>query len=385
MATNVINIREFVDVSTSVAATPVNVARDWGALLFVQKGTNGATTTTTTYDDLQALLDAASNTEAAKAATVFYGTGYNGITPTSPITVAIIGAADASEFTTNFTALLGSEAYYHIVLDTGFSVDMQKAAAAAVEAANANTAHMLYLDDHSTDAITKDLASDSTSIAAYCANNNYSHTTVCWSESTNENKYYSAAMASFFATRRFDGSSRMMCSIAHKRASGIAPVDLTITVANDTSSPTQRFKNLDAKNCNVYANIKIVGLPAWERGNLPSGDDVSDFISADYLNYRVSVAVFQLLQSVPRLAMNQDGAVLLHNTLVMCLTELSSAGIISGGVALDGDVIPNPGYKISIPLPTGVARANGLWEGIYCVGLLTGSAKKVVIGNELKK
>lgn len=385
MATNVINIREFVDVSTSVAATPANVSRDWGALLFVQKGTNGQTTTITTYADLAAVLDAISNTEAAKAATVFYGTGYNGITPTSPITVAVIDGASTSAFQTAFGALLGSEAYYHIVLDTNFTDDCKKAAAALVEAGNATAAHKLYLDDHSTNAITEALGDDVTSVAAYCKTNNYNHTAVCWSESTNTNKYYSAAMASFFATRRFDTSSRQMASLAHKRASGIAPVDLTITVASDTTTPTQRFQKLDSKNCNVYANIKVVGLPAWERGNLPSGDDISDFISADYLNYRVSVSVFQLLQSVPRLAMNQDGASLLNNTLVMCLTELASAGVISGGVCLDGDVVPEPGYKIYIPIPTGVARANGLWEGIYCVGRLTGSAKKIVIGNELKK
>ena len=131
MATNVINIREFVDVSTSVAATPVNVARDWGALLFVQKGTDGAATTITTYDNLQDLMAAASNSEAAKAATVFYGTGYKGVTPASPITVAIISASSASDFTTNFSALLTSEAYYGIVLDTNFTADMQKAAAAS--------------------------------------------------------------------------------------------------------------------------------------------------------------------------------------------------------------------------------------------------------------
>lgn len=385
MATNVINIREFVDVTTSVANTPVNVARDWGALLFVQKGTNGSATTITTYDTLADLMEAASNSEAAKAAAIFYGTGYNGVTPSSPITVAVISASSASDFTTNFTALLTSEAYYGIVLDTNFTTEMQKAAAAANEAALTSTAHMLYLDDHSTDALTKALAADTASVAAYCRNNNYTHSVVCWSEAANTNKYYSAAMASFYATRRFDSSSRQMASIAHKRASGISPVDLTITVSGNTQSPTARFKNLDEKNCNVYANIKVVGLPAWERGNLPSGDDVSDFISADYLNYRVSVAVFQLLQSVPRLAINQDGATLLNNTLVMCLNELASSGMISGGVALDGDVIPNPGYKINIPIPTGVARANGLWEGIYCVGLLTASAKKVVIGNELKK
>ena len=64
---------------------------------------------------------------------------------------------------------------------------------------------------------------------------------------------------------------------------------------------------------------------------------------------------------------------------------LNSAGVIGGGVAEDGDVFPATGYKYSIPIPTGVKKANGLWDGIVCSALLTGSAKKIVIGNELKK
>ena len=79
MATNVINMRRFVDVTTGVQQTPANVARDWGAYLFVQKGQDSAATQLTKYDDLDAVIAAGSNTEAAKAATVFYGTGYNGV------------------------------------------------------------------------------------------------------------------------------------------------------------------------------------------------------------------------------------------------------------------------------------------------------------------
>lgn len=392
MATNVINIREFVDVSTSVASTPMLVARDWGALLFVQKGTDAQTTTLVEYESLADVNERASNTEAATVAAAFYGTSYRGITPTSHFFVATIGAADADEFTTNFTALLGNEAYYLIVLDKAFSAAENKIAASLMAAANNEAAHKLFLDDHSVEAASLPLVGlqpsdpvDDSSIAAYCFNNKIQHAMVIWSDPTNTFKYYSAAAASYFSTRQFNASSRRMATLAHKVASGIAPIDLGTSSISATISTTKRFQILDSKNANVYANIKVVGLSAWERGNTPSGDDLTDFISADYLNYRLSVSVFQLLQSVPSLAMNQDGAVMLANVITNCFQELASAGIISGGVALDGDVIPAPGYKYSIPIPTGVAKANGLWEGIYCVALLTGSTKKVVIGNELKK
>lgn len=383
MATNVINIRRFVDVTTGVQQTPTNVVRDWGAMLFVQKGADGAATTLTKYDDLAAVVAAGSNTEAAKAAGVFYGTTYNGVAPTSPFWVAIIGGADVDEFTTNFTALLGSEDYYLVEIDQNFGVDVRKAAAAILQSSAANTDHFGFLEDYSADAANLTLENDTTSLGAYCKNNNYTFVATPWVNPANTNKYYGAALAAFFATRQFNDGSRAMCSIAHKVAQGIAPVDLTDPSV--TVSPTQAFDNLDSKNMNVYANIKIVGLPAWERGNTPSGDDISDFISAAYLNYTITMSVFNALQINPRIPMNNDGAVILAGAIEIGFERLAAAGVISGGVSLDGEAFPTTGYKISIPIPTGVARANGLWGNINCSALLAGSAKKVVIGNILKK
>jgi hypothetical protein len=390
MATNVINIREFVDVSTSVSASGTNVARDWTAVLFVQKGTDAQATTISKYDDLAAVITGeGSNTEAAKFATQFYGTGYNGLLPVGPMYVATIGCG-SDEFADNFAALLLSEDYYMIALDTNITDAQKKAAAALTQGANATAAHKLFLDDLSTSAFDLSLEADlalegSCSVSAYCRNANYTHVIVCAINPSNTNKYYSASNMAFWATRKFENSSRRMCSIAHKPASGVQPVDMTDTNFSASVTPTQKFKNLDEKNANVYINVKIVGLPAWERGNLPSGDDISEFISADYLTYVLSVSVFRLLQTTPRLPMNTEGATMLGNVISQAFLELNSAGVISGGVAEDGDVFPTTGYKYSIPIPTGVKKANGLWDGIVCSALLTGTAKKVVIGNELKK
>lgn len=383
MATNVINIRRFVDVSTGVQATPADVRRDWGAFLFVAKGTDNQATEVNKYADLAEVIAAGSNTEAAKCATQFYGTGYNGIVPNSPFYVATISAKDVDDFTTNFTALLESEDYYLISIDSTLEADIRKAAAQIVEASLATTSHRLFLEDYSADAANKSLEDDTTSVMAYCANNNFNGTMTVWVNPTNTNKYYGASIASFFATRQFNNSSRRMASIAHKAASGVAPVDLADAAV--TVSPTAAFDNIDSKNGNVYANIKIVGLPAWERGNAASGDDMSDFISADYLNYTITMSVFNALQVNPRIPMNNDGAVILANAIEIGFEQLSAAGVIAGGVSLDGEAFPTTGYKISIPVPTGVARANGLWENIICSALLAGSAKKVVIGNTLKK
>lgn len=383
MATNVINIRRFVDVTTGVQDTPTNVQRDWGAFLFVQKGADGAGVTVTKYLDLDGVLAAGSNTEAAKAATVFYGTTYNGVAPTSPFYVAVIGAADQNEFTTNFTQLMQSEDYYLVEIDSNFEAAERKAALSLIQATQNVASHKGFIEDYSADAVNKNLEDDTDSVSAYAFNNKINTSMVLWVNPTNTNKYYGAAMASFYATRRFNTSSRRMASIAHKAASGIAPVNLTDAAV--TVLPTEAFDNLDAKNANVYANIKIVGLPAWERGNAPSGDDMSDFISADYLNYVITMSVFNALQINPRIPMNNDGAVILASAIEIGFQRLSAAGVITGGVSLDGEAFPDSGYKIAIPIPTGVAKANGLWENIECAGLLAGSAKKVVIGNTLKR
>lgn len=383
MATNVINMNRFVDVSTGVQSTPADVRRDWGAVLFVTKGTDDQATELNQYADLSEVVAAGSNAPAAKCAAQFYGTGYNGIYPTSSFFVATISAKDVDDFTTNFTPLLNNEAYYLICLDQAFEADVRKAAAQIVEASLTTTSHRLFLEDNSADAANLALADDTSSVMAYCANNNFTGTMTVWVDPNNETPYYGAAIAAFFATRQFNNGDRKMASIAHKAASGISPVNLldsSVTVA-----PTTAFDNIDSKNGNVYANIKIVGLPAWERGNAASGDDMSDFVSADYLNYTIAVSVFNALQVNPRIPMNNDGAVILANAIEIAFEQLAAAGVISGGVSLDGEAFPSTGYKISIPVPTGVARANGLWENIICSALLAGSAKKVVIGNTLKK
>ena len=383
MATNVINIRRFVDVTTGVVSTPANVARDWGAFLFVQKGADGAGVTITKYEDLDAVIAAGSNTEAAKAATKFYGTSYYGYSPNSPFYVAVIGAADATEFNTNFASLLSSEDYYLISMDVNFDATTRKSAAALCEASQLTAAHKLFLEDYSADAVNKNLEEDIVSLAAYCKNNNYTATMVCWVNPTNTDVYFAPALAAYYASRRFVSGSRAMAPITHKAASGIAPVNLMDT--NVTVTPDVAFDHLDEKDCNVYANVKIVGLPAWERGVTPSGDDFADLISADYLNYVITMSVFNALQTHARVPMNSDGARILASAIEVGFDRLSSAGIITGGVSLDGEAFPATGYKINIPVPTGVAKANGLWENIECAALLTGSCKKVVIGNILKK
>ena len=83
--------------------------------------------------------------------------------------------------------------------------------------------------------------------------------------------------------------------------------------------------------------------------------------------------------------MNQDGARMLATTIASSFEVLAASGVIAAGTSIDGEVFSGSGFKYSIPMPSGVAKANGLWDGIVCSALLAGSCKKVVITNDLKK
>ena len=304
--------------------------------------------------------------------------------------MATIGAEDETEFTTNFNALLGSEEYYYIGLDTNFSDAIKKLAASLVAASQTKATHELVLDDSNPEAFDSTLEEDialgaSCSVAAYVKSNGLKDTTVCCINPSNTNKYYSAAYAAFYASRTFTTAKTQMCSIQFKVASGLNAIDGTDSALSATSTFDEKVDNVFEKNANVYANVKLVGLTAWAKGTTGSGDELSDVVSADYLTYRITMAVFSLLQTTPRLAMNSDGASKLATVLNSCFQDLASAGVISGGTSIDGEVFPASGYKYSIPMPTGVAKANGLWEGITCKALLAGTTRKVVILNDLVK
>lgn len=383
MATNVINIRNFVDVTTSVASTPFDTSREWDAVLFVQKGQDGAATTVKRYESLAEVQEGAgSNTEAVLAAQQYYGTSYNGVNPTGAFYVAVMSASSVEDFSNNFTTLMADESYYYVLLDKTFTDEMRMAAVTVNSASQGVAAHKLLLDDYNVEAVTESVEDDTTSITAKLFLNKATDVEVAWSNGADK-KYYSAAMAAFYATRQFAASSRRMAPITHKPAQGIEPVDFT--AADITVTPSVAWKNLTAKNGNAYANVKFVGMTAWENGTTPAGDDMADLVSADYLNYQITMAVWNVLQTQPRLPINEDGAFILRQAIEGAYSDLEAAGVITTGVSLDGDTFYGRPYKLYIPIPTGVAKANGLWQGIQTSALLAGSTKKVTITNDLKK
>lgn len=374
---NIINIKKFIDVSTSVSPTPLG-RRDFRNILFVQKGEDSSATVVTAYTDLESLVAGeGSNTAAAQMATIFWGGGFNGVKPSSTVFVAKIGAASQEEFSAAFTSLLGSSDYYLIALDNALST-YTTIAASANEAAT--IPHYLFCLDTDINAINKDAADDETSVSVYLFNNKLTRSASFWTDDAKKGTYPNVAAASFFAVTRMSAASPLG-NLAYKIVSGVVPVDFT----GSDVQPSQAWDNLASKMANAYVTLGETGRTCFQAGTCGSGDNIDEYIAADYLNYTITYNVYDLLTSVPKLPMNMSGAKRLYNVIAAAFDSLNAAGVIGGGISQDGESFGESGYKISIPIPTGLNKAAGLWDGVLCTALLTGSCKKVVIGNNLKK
>lgn len=374
---NIINIKKFIDVSTSVSPTPLG-RRDFRNILFVQKAEDGESTVITSYTDLDSLITAeGSNTAAAKMATSFWGGGFNGVKPSSTVYVAKMAAGTQEEFSKNFQALLAAGDYYMIALDNALST-YNSVAASANEAAV--IPHYIFLLDTSSDAVNKSAAEDTASISAYLFNNNLTRATSIWTDSVKADSYPNVGAASFFAVSRITTASPLG-NLAYKIIPGVEAVDFTAATVEVNTA----WENLASKHANAYITLGETGRVCFQSGTCGSGDNIDEYIAADFLNYTITYNVYDLLTSVPKLPMNINGAKRLYNVISAAFDRLNAAGVIGGGVSQDGEAFGDSGYKISIPTPTGTEKATGLWDGIVCSALLTGSCKKVVIGNNLKK
>lgn len=374
---NIINIKKFIDVSTSVSPTPLG-RRDFRNILFVQKGEDSSSTVVTAYTDLESLVAGeGSNTAAAQMATIFWGGGFNGVKPSSTVYVAKIGAASQEEFTTGFTALLGSSDYYLVALDNALAT-YTTIAASANEAST--IPHYLFCLDTDINAINKGAAEDDSSVSVYLFNNKLTRSAAFWTDDAKKGTYPNVAAASFFAVTRMSAASPLG-NLAYKVISGVLPVDFS----GATVQPSQAWDNLASKMANAYITLGETGRTCFQAGTCGSGDNIDEYIAADYLNYTITYNVYDLLTSVPKLPMNMSGAKRLYNVIAAAFDSLNAAGVIGGGISQDGESFGESGYKISIPIPTGLNKATGLWDGVLCTALLTGSCKKVVIGNNLKK
>lgn len=373
---NTVNIKRIVDVSTAVSVVTAG-RRDFRNALFIFQGAQVGTGRVNLVTSLEEAVNlAGSNSEVAKAAQTFFAGGFNGIKPTN---LYIANFDDGDETWADvITELLADSRFYWIAVDSNFDTAEKLELAAAVEAST-SIKHFAMLDDTTAAACTQDVETDTTSLIAKLFSYKYTHTAGIYSDATQASEYHAMAAISYFATVDFT-AARKLGSLAHKQFSGI-----TATVFTGATTPTAGYDNVVAKNGSVYINAGEQGRTVMEKGNAADGKDIAFTYAADYLDYQITYNIFDLLVRIPALTFTSEGKAMLYSAIASAFEELKAAGVIAGGTDPDTGVEYLNGYAIDIPLNISSAnKAQGLWNGIVCIGLLAGYAKKIVVTNTLK-
>jgi hypothetical protein len=371
-----VNIKRIIDVSTAVAASSQG-RRDFRNALFIFQGAQVGSTRIGLVDSYETAIEVyGSNTEVVKAAETFFAGGFNGIKPQN-LYVANFNT-ESDTWSDVITEILSNSSYYWISCDKNFTLEEKEALASAVEASSVNK-FFFMADDNIAAAVAEDKDTDETSLVAYAYANKLSHTAVIYSDIGQESEYHSVAAISYFATVDFT-ASRPLGSLAHKQFAGIQASTLSAA-----PTPTIGFDNLDSKNGTAYVAFGETGRNVMERGNCGAGTDIAITYAADYIDYTITYNIFDLLTRIPALRFTAEGKAQLYSAIVSAFKDLKASGVIAGGTDPDTGIEYINGYNIDIPLNISrTKKQQGLWDGIVCIGLLSGFCKKIVVSNTLK-
>jgi hypothetical protein len=363
-----LNISRIIDVQSTISAS-TQTRRDFSLPCFVYSG-DVASGLYQTYQDV--VDDFGSNTEAAKAAEVFFTGGFNGIKPTQ---MYIYSVPTSSTLATETTTLLSDPRYYMIAVDNSFSEADNKALAAAIEASTAISYYGVFLTTDGAVASTT-LTNDTTSIAKYFYTADYEKNALFYDDTANADEYKQVAAMSYFATVDYT-VARPLGGLAFKEMTGQTPSTLTNTWAT----------NLEDKHCNYYASFGELGRNIFYKGVSASNRFMDVIIGADWLDYNMTYNIYDLLITLPKLSYTNADFNKLYVAMAEILEQSKDFGLIAAGTdTLTGIYYP-AGYEISIPKPADVTssdKTSGILKDIIVTAILSGNIVKITVTNLLK-
>ena len=284
----------------------------------------------------------------------------------------------ADAFADALSEILGDSTTYLCVIDNTFSEDQKKLYMSMVEASTPT--HYGFVLDTSDAAAYQDKLEDQTSIAGSACALSYKKIAVVVDDADKANEYKSMSACSYFAQVNMTAASPMG-SLMFKNMSGITASKFA---NGGVVNATMAWDNITGKNANCFTKYSEVYDDCWAKGTSASGHQIGDIIAGDFVDYRITYELFYMLRSVPKLPCNAGGAARIENCMATAFRRLEDAGVIGAGVAQDGEVFDTVGYKVSATVPEGTEKAQGVWNNVTGVGLLTGSTTKIVVNNTLK-
>jgi hypothetical protein len=374
---SVVNIRRIIDVATVIQATAAT-RRDFRNVLFVFKGEEVNSLRVNSYTSYADVVTAyGSNTEPVKAALKHFSGGFNGIKP-NIFWVANFDQSGGEVWATVIAELLQDPRYYFFELDNTFTEDEEKELAAAIEASTKIKYIGAFLDRNLT-AASAPLASDETSLTKAFYEFDYARIFTLYDTESASANYKQASALSYFATVNYT-KDRPLGSLAFKTFSGQVATDF----GSNVDSYTQ---NLQDKNCNYYTDFGEVGRTNAYAGVLANGTQINVQVGADWLEYNITYAIYDLLNTLPNLTYTQEEFNMLYSAIDTVCQQAVAFKLLAPGVdSLTGEKYPT-GYKISIPAPSSISAADkalGKLTGVTVTGILAGSVIKLELTNILK-
>lgn len=289
-----------------------------------------------------------------------------------------VGIVSFDPFADAFAEILGNSTVYLVGLDNTFTPEQVKLAMGLVE--SSTPTHYMAVLDTSANAAYQDKLADTASLAGYAFQMAYKKTMVVVDDADKINEYKSMSALSYYAQVNMTAASPMG-SLMFKNMSGITGTQFN---AGGVITATQAWDNVMGKNANAFCRFTEVYDTAWAKGTSASGHQAGDIIAADFVDYQITFELFYMLRSVPKLPCNAGGAARIEHCMSTAFARLLDAQVIGPGVADDGEVFGALGCKVYAQVPTGTDKAQGIWNNVTGVGLLSGTTTKVVVQNTLK-
>ena len=294
----------------------------------------------------------------------------------SDATTTAVVYADA--FADALSEILGDSTTYLCVIDNTFSDTEKKLYMSMVEASTPT--HYGFILDTSDAAAYTDYLTDTTSIAGHAKAMSYKKIAVVVDDADKANEYKSMSACSYYAQVNMTAASPMG-SLMFKNMSGITASQFN---NGGVINATMAWDYIAGKNANCFVNFTEVYDSCWAHGTSASGHQIGDVIAGDYVDYKITYELFYMLRSVPKLPVNAGGAARIEQCMATAFRRLSDAGVIGPGVAQDGETFSGDGFKVYAQIPEGSEKAQGIWNNVIGVGLLTGTTTKIIVSNQLK-
>lgn len=284
----------------------------------------------------------------------------------------------ADAFVDALSEILGDSTTYLCVIDNTFSEVQKKLYMSMVEASTPS--HYGFVLDTSNAAAYQDKLEDTESIAGSACALSYKKIAVVVDDADKADQYKSMSACSYYAQVNMTAASPMG-SLMFKNMAGITASEFK---NGGVVNATMAWDNITGKNANCFTKYTEVYDDCWAKGTSASGHQIGDIIAGDFVDYRITYELFYMLRSVPKLPVNAGGAARIEQCMAIAFRRLADAGVIGAGVAQDGEVFGGQGYKVYAQVPEGSERAQGVWNNVIGVGLLTGTTTKIVVSNTLK-